>query len=145
MAVLLNAWCNYKSKDRLGSLFLVQGVQIAKDLRLFRRLQRQDDETDDESPHTHRGRAIIAWGIFNWQAYVKLMLNEPKILLIKYTAWTASSHSPNRTSPVHRQLPYHTIPTKRMTKRGTPSHYFGPNKQNSRDLHSEQCPSCVFH
>ncbi|KAF2647779.1 hypothetical protein K491DRAFT_671684 [Lophiostoma macrostomum CBS 122681] len=67
-AIFLNAWCNYNSKDRLGSLFLAQGVQIAKDSRLFRRLHMQDDEMDEESPEHRRGRAIIAWGIFNWQA-----------------------------------------------------------------------------
>jgi hypothetical protein len=66
-SILLDKWSKANDEDSKGHYYLSRRIQVARDLGLF-------DQTSGSghgyniSRQARKGRAVIAWGLFNWEA-----------------------------------------------------------------------------
>jgi hypothetical protein len=60
-------WCKSNGIDGLADVFITQGIRIAQDLGLFDKEIHNEQRLDLSTRKYWKGRAIIAWGLFNWQ------------------------------------------------------------------------------
>ena len=66
-AVLLDIWWKAHDDPALGQKYLQRGIDIANDLGLFQMSSSSREGHGALSKKDRKGRAMIAWGIFNWQ------------------------------------------------------------------------------
>ncbi|KAI1871490.1 uncharacterized protein JN550_004484 [Neoarthrinium moseri] len=74
-AIFLSMWCRSSGLEELSTGFISEAVRLAEELGLF---DMESQEIDQREPHLHRiwrGRAVIAWGLFNWQTIHGFYLN----------------------------------------------------------------------
>lgn len=65
-SILLDVWWRANDDAARGAEYLGRGIEIATDLGLFE--DKRGNNRQERSCLERKGRAIIAWGIFNWQA-----------------------------------------------------------------------------
>ncbi|KAI0127424.1 hypothetical protein BJ170DRAFT_694222 [Xylariales sp. AK1849] len=66
-SIFLSMWCRSNSMNDLSSEYLKQGVRVALGLGLFD-IETQNARILNASDQQQwRGRAVVAWGLFNWQ------------------------------------------------------------------------------
>lgn len=73
-SILLDNWCKANDEEAIGRQYLLRGIQVARDHGLFDQTSgiRQGSNI---SRKTRRGRRLIAWGLFNWQALDSLVVH----------------------------------------------------------------------
>jgi hypothetical protein len=55
--------------NEMAEIYVARGVRIAQNLGLFDEETHNQQRLDPTNRKRWKGRAIIAWGLFNWQTY----------------------------------------------------------------------------
>jgi hypothetical protein len=66
-AIFLCTWCKSRGMKHLSTLYITQEIRAAEEIGLFEEETNDIEQFDPSLQRYWEGRAIIAWGLCNWQ------------------------------------------------------------------------------